>query len=74
MGMPDWWVSDIPHSDTAEYKLWGNGVVLNCVLFIMQNIVDVYDAEGYVLRNNGDRYISVPKSILSSHAAEIKPQ
>ncbi len=22
-GFPDWWVSDIPHSDTAEYKMWG---------------------------------------------------
>ncbi|MEG2054606.1 MAG: DNA cytosine methyltransferase, partial [Oscillospiraceae bacterium] len=29
-GFPDWWCSDIPHSDSAEYKMWGNGVALPC--------------------------------------------
>ena len=28
-----------PHSDTAEYKLWGNGVALNCVIFVLGGIV-----------------------------------
>jgi hypothetical protein len=37
-GMPDWWCSDVPHSDSAEYKMWGNGMALPCVLCIMQNI------------------------------------
>ena len=37
-GFPDWWCADIPHSDTAEYKMWGNGMALPCVLYIMQNI------------------------------------
>lgn len=41
-GFPDGWCADIPHSDTAEYKMWGNGMALPCVLYIMQNIVDVY--------------------------------
>lgn len=28
-----------PHSDTAEYKLWGNGVALPCVCFALAGIV-----------------------------------
>lgn len=28
-----------PHSDSAEYKLWGNGVALPCVLFVLAGIV-----------------------------------
>lgn len=28
-----------PHSDSAEYKLWGNGVALPCVFFVMAGIV-----------------------------------
>ena len=27
-----------PHSDTAEYKLWGNGVALSCVYFVLSGI------------------------------------
>lgn len=27
-----------PHSDSAEYKMWGNGVVLNCVCFVLAGI------------------------------------
>jgi DNA (cytosine-5)-methyltransferase 1 len=32
------WLQD-PYSDSAEYKLWGNGVTLNVVVFIMGGIV-----------------------------------
>jgi DNA (cytosine-5)-methyltransferase 1 len=28
-----------PHSDSAEYKMWGNGVALPCVVFVMSGIV-----------------------------------
>lgn len=28
-----------PHSDSAEYKLWGNGVALPCVWFVLAGIV-----------------------------------
>ena len=28
-----------PHSDSAEYKLWGNGVALPCVYFVLSVIV-----------------------------------
>ena len=28
-----------PHSDSAEYKMWGNGVALPCVCFVLAGIV-----------------------------------
>ena len=28
-----------PHSDSAEYKMWGNGVCLNIVIFVLSRIV-----------------------------------
>lgn len=40
-GMPDWWCEDVPHSDSAEYKMWGNGTALPCVLYVMENVVSV---------------------------------
>lgn len=32
------WLRD-PHSDAAEYKMWGNGVALPCVWFVLCGIV-----------------------------------
>lgn len=32
------WLGD-PHSDAAEYKMWGNGVALPCVVFVLGGIV-----------------------------------
>ena len=32
------WLHD-PHSDAAEYKMWGNGVALPCVVFVLSGIV-----------------------------------
>ena len=40
-GMPDWWCDDIPHSDSAEYKMWGNGMALPCVMYVMEGCVKV---------------------------------
>lgn len=37
-GMPDWWCKDIPHSDSAEYKMWGNGMALPCVMYVMEGM------------------------------------
>ena len=43
----DWWEKHgvNPHgavegSDSAKYKMWGNGMALPCMLYIMQNIAD----------------------------------
>ena len=32
-----------PHSDSAEYKMWGNGCALPCILFVLQGIVEAED-------------------------------
>jgi DNA (cytosine-5)-methyltransferase 1 len=34
-GFPDDWCAGIPHSDTAEYKLWGNSVAVPCAQFVI---------------------------------------
>ena len=31
-----------PHSDSAEYKMWGNGIALPCVYFVLSGIVWAY--------------------------------
>lgn len=31
------WLID-PDNDSAEYKMWGNGVALPCVLYVMEGI------------------------------------
>lgn len=36
-----------PHSDSAEYKMWGNGVALPCVCFVLAGIV-------YYAQNSGE--------------------
>ena len=36
------WLKD-PHSDSAEYKMWGNGVALPCVYFVLSGIVCFYE-------------------------------
>lgn len=40
-GFPPDWCSDVPHSDSAEYKLWGNGIALPSILPMMQNAVNL---------------------------------
>lgn len=37
-GFPPDWAADVPHSDSAEYKMWGNGMALPCVLYIMEGL------------------------------------
>ena len=39
------WLRD-PHSDSAEYKLWGNGVALPCVCFVLAGIVYYAQTQG----------------------------
>lgn len=38
------WLKD-PHSDSAEYKMWGNGVALPNVVFVLSGIVWAWEAE-----------------------------
>ena len=40
-GFPQDWCADVPHSDSAEYKLWGNGIALPCLLPMMKAMSDV---------------------------------
>jgi len=44
-GFPDDWCSDVPHSDSAEYKLWGNGIALPCLLPMMKSMADILKEE-----------------------------
>lgn len=34
------WLSS-PYRDASEYRLWGNGVALPCVFYIIKNISDL---------------------------------
>lgn len=29
------------HTDSAEYKMWGNGIALPCALYVMQGIAEI---------------------------------
>ena len=40
-GFPDDWTDGVEGSDTAKYKMWGNGMALPCVLYVMQGIKGV---------------------------------
>jgi DNA (cytosine-5)-methyltransferase 1 len=33
------WLAN-PHSDSAEYKLWGNGIALPCGIFVMSGCTE----------------------------------
>lgn len=44
-GFPDWWEDGIEGSDTARYKMWGNGMALPCVLYVMQGIANIEKEE-----------------------------
>lgn len=39
-GFPDWWEDGVNGSDSARYKMWGNGMALPCVLYVMEGITD----------------------------------
>ena len=49
------------HPDSAKYKLWGNGVALPCVVFVLCGIVAIHDIEygtggkyAYAVQPKGD--------------------
>ena len=39
-GFPDWWEDGVEGSDSARYKMWGNGMALPNMLYVMQGIRD----------------------------------
>lgn len=41
------WCSLVPHKDSAEYKMWGNGMAFPCMLYIMEGVQEVL-AERYL--------------------------
>ena len=37
-GFPDWWMDGVEGSDSAKYKMWGNGVALPCLADVLGRI------------------------------------
>ena len=37
-GFPKDWCALVPHKDTPEYKMWGNGMALPCVRYVMEGM------------------------------------
>lgn len=37
-GFPDWWEDGVEGSDSARYKMWGNGIALPCAVDVMRRI------------------------------------
>jgi DNA (cytosine-5)-methyltransferase 1 len=38
-GFPDWWEDGVEGSDSARYKMWGNGIALPCAVDVLGRIV-----------------------------------
>lgn len=39
-GFPDNWCEGVEGSDSAQYKMWGNGIALPCALYVMEGIAE----------------------------------
>lgn len=37
-GFPDWWTDGVEGSDSAQYKMWGNGIALPCAVDVLGRI------------------------------------
>ena len=37
-GFPDWWCDGADGSDSAKYKMWGNGIALPCAADVLGRI------------------------------------
>lgn len=44
-GFPDWWLDGVEGSDSAKYRLWGNGVALPCAVDVLGRIADAMREE-----------------------------
>lgn len=43
-GFPDWWVDGADGSDSAVYKMWGNGIALPCAADVIGRLAKELDA------------------------------
>lgn len=39
-GLPDWWVDGVNGSDSAIYKMAGNGLAISCATFVLGRIAE----------------------------------
>ena len=39
-GFPDWWEDGVEGSDSARYKMWGNGIALPCAVDVLWRIAN----------------------------------
>lgn len=39
-GFPDWWEDGVEGSDSARYKMWGNGIALPCAVDVLSRIAN----------------------------------
>ena len=37
-GFPDWWTDGVEGSDSAKYKMWGNGIALPCAVDVLSRL------------------------------------
>lgn len=42
-GFPDWWTDGVEGSDSARYKMWGNGIALPCAYDVLSKIKEADD-------------------------------
>ena len=77
-GFPDDWCSDVPHKDSAEYKLWGNGIALPCLLPMMKAMKDILTdiqngtfVRNFVLENqSGNVFFKATRARNDAHKIE----
>lgn len=44
-GMPDWWCNGVEHKDAPEYKMWGNGMALPDLMYVIEGMAKVLREE-----------------------------
>ena len=46
-GFPDWWEDGAGGSDSARYKMWGNGIALPCAVDVLRRIAKAEEDEDH---------------------------
>lgn len=54
-GFPDWWEDGANGSDSARYKMWGNGIALPCAMDVLRRI-----AKEMKQNHNGTKTVDIP--------------